>query len=262
MRYFIYLSYDGTNYHGWQLQPNGISIQEILQTALTTILREKIDIVGAGRTDAGVNALQMVAHFNTSVQFNPFQLVRQLNRFLPRDINVYDIIHVKDDAHARFDALSRTYKYYITTSKSSFYWHYTYRIPYSLDFILMNEAASHLFNYIDFTSFSKVHTDTKTNNCCVMQALWKKVDSPLLFPINSKAEIWEFTIQADRFLRNMVRAIVGTLLDVGRGTLNINDFCSIIEKKDRCLAGTSVPGNALFLSNIDYPEDLFLEKRL
>lgn len=245
MRYFIYLSYNGARYHGWQIQPNGISVQEVLSKALSTLLHEPIEVTGAGRTDAGVNASLMVAHFDTTQEVNE-QLVYRLNKFLPQDIAISSVRKVKDDAHARFSATSRTYHYYVITAKSPFE-HYAYRFPQPLDFRKMNEAAQTLFDYIDFTSFSKLHTDVKTNNCRIMHAEWTQVS-----PIK-----WQFTITADRFLRNMVRAIVGTLLDVGRGVLTIEQFREIIEKKDRCSAGTSVPGNALFLADITYPDTLF-----
>ena len=248
MRYFIYLSYDGARYHGWQIQPNGISVQEVLNKALSTLLREPIEVTGAGRTDAGVNASLMVAHFDCQQATDNGQLTYRLNKLLPPDIVIHKIQQVKDDAHARFSATSRTYHYYIITEKSPFE-PYAYRFPQPLDFDKMNEAAKTLFDYIDFTSFSKLHTDVKTNNCHIITARWEQ-----LSPIK-----WQFTITADRFLRNMVRAIVGTLLDVGRGVLTIEQFREIIEKKDRCSAGTSVPGNALFLADITYPEDVFLE---
>lgn len=245
MRYFIYLSYDGARYHGWQIQPNGISVQEVLGKALSTLLHEPIEVTGAGRTDAGVNASLMVAHFDTTQEVNE-QLAYRLNKFLPQDLAISNIRKVKDDAHARFSATSRTYHYYVITAKSPFE-PYAYRFPQPLDFEKMNEAANTLFDYIDFTSFSKLHTDVKTNNCRIMHAEWTQVS-----PIK-----WQFTIKADRFLRNMVRAIVGTLLDVGRGVLTIEQFREIIEKKDRCSAGMSVPGHALFLADITYPDNLF-----
>lgn len=246
MRYFIYLSYDGARYHGWQIQPNGISVQEVLNKALPTLLREPIEVTGAGRTDAGVNASLMVAHFDCQQTTDNGQLTYRLNKLLPPDIVIHKIQQVKDDAHARFSATSRTYHYYIITEKSPFE-PYAYRFPQPLDFDRMNEAAKTLFDYIDFTSFSKLHTDVKTNNCHIITARWEQ-----LSPIK-----WQFTITADRFLRNMVRAIVGTLLDVGRGVLTIEQFREIIEKKDRCSAGTSVPGNALFLADVTYPEEIF-----
>jgi tRNA pseudouridine38-40 synthase len=245
MRYFIYLSYDGARYHGWQIQPNGTSVQEVLGKALSTLLHEPIEVTGAGRTDAGVNANLMVAHFDTEYEADE-QLAYRLNKFLPQDIAISHIRKVTLNAHARFSATSRTYHYYITTAKTPFE-PYAYRFPQQLDFSKMNEAAKTLFDYIDFTSFSKLHTDVKTNNCRIMRAEWTQV-SPFK---------WQFTITADRFLRNMVRAIVGTLLDVGRGVLTIKQFREIIEKKDRCSAGTSVPGNALFLADITYPDELF-----
>jgi tRNA pseudouridine38-40 synthase len=245
MRFFIYLSYDGTRYHGWQIQPNGISVQEVLNKALSTLLHEPIEVTGAGRTDAGVNASMMVAHFDTGREADE-QLVYRLNKYLPQDIAIQKIVPVTSEAHARFSATSRTYYYYIITEKTPFE-PYAYRFPQPLDFDKMNEAAQTLFDYTDFTSFSKLHTDVKTNNCRIMHACWTQV----------APHKWQFTITADRFLRNMVRAIVGTLLDVGRGTLSIEQFRGIIEQKDRCSAGTSVPGNALFLSNITYPEDIF-----
>lgn len=245
MRYFVYLSYDGARYHGWQIQPNGISVQEVLNKALSTLLHESIEVTGAGRTDAGVNASLMVAHFDTEHEADE-QLVYRLNKFLPSDIAIHKIVSVTPDAHARFSATSRTYHYYVITAKTPFE-PYAYRFPQPLDFDKMNEAAQTLFDYTDFTSFSKLHTDVKTNNCRIMHAEWTQVS-----PIK-----WEFTITADRFLRNMVRAIVGTLLDVGRGVLNIQQFREIIEKKDRCSAGTSVPGNALFLAGITYSDELF-----
>lgn len=275
MRYFINLSYDGKNYHGWQIQPGAITVQEVLNKALSTLLREKIEVVGAGRTDAGVNASMMIAHFDTETPLptSPLHQLRyRLNKLLPPDIAIHDIYPVADDMHARFSATSRTYHYYIITEKSPFE-PYAYRFPQPLDFDKMNEACKILFEYTDFTSFSKLHTDVKTNNCKIMEAHWDPCASPL--PIEggivrsatlsekdmSEGQIgsstkWQFTIKADRFLRNMVRAIVGTLVDVGRGAITIEDFRKIIEKKDRCSAGTSVPGNALFLSNVTYPESM------
>ena len=246
MRYFIYLSYDGARYHGWQRQPNDLSVQQVLEEALSTLLRQPIEVVGAGRTDAGVNASMMVAHFDASLPEET--VVSRLNRLLPSDIAVQRIVPVRPDAHARFSATSRTYHYYITFDKSPFLRHYAWRCPFPLDFDRMNEAASHLFDYTDFTSFSKLHTDVKTNNCRIMKAEW----------VQQADGTWMFEVQADRFLRNMVRAIVGTLVDVGRGKISVQDFCDIIEKKDRCSAGQSMPGNALFLAGITYPEDIAL----
>ena len=249
-RYFIYLAYDGTNYHGWQIQPNGISVQECLMKALATFLRREIEVIGAGRTDAGVHATLMVAHFDFEGDDLDVELVAdKLNRLLPPDISVYQVRRVKSDAHARFDATARTYKYYITTSKNPFNRQYRCRIHGNLDFKRMNEAAQELFDYSDFTSFSKLHTDVRTNICRITMAEWTQVDEAT----------WVFTIRADRFLRNMVRAIVGTLLEVGRGKMTVQDFKQVIELQDRGKAGTSAPGQALFLVNVEYPENLFID---
>ena len=247
-RYFIYLAYDGTNYHGWQVQPNGASVQETLTRGLRTFLRDDaLEVTGAGRTDAGVHARLMVAHFDSACLLDVETVTDKLNRILPPDISVYRVRRVRPDAHARFDATYRTYKYYITTRKDPFNRAYSWRIFQPLDFERMNEAAKTLFDYIDFTSFSKLHTDVKTNNCRIMQAHWEQTG----------ADEWVFTIQADRFLRNMVRAVVGTLVEVGRGKLSVEGFRRVIEEKNRCSAGTSVPGNALFLVDIGYPDSLF-----
>lgn len=249
MRYFIYLAYDGTNYHGWQIQPNGNSVQEELMKALSTLMRHEVEVVGAGRTDAGVHALLMVAHFDSEKEWDQQLLTDKLNRLLPMDISVYKVVGVRDDAHARFDATYRTYKYYVTMTKVPFGRAYKCRIyGGKLDFNRMNEAARTLFEYTDFTSFSKLHTDVKTNNCRIMRAEWEQVNDTE----------WVFTIQADRFLRNMVRAIVGTLFEVGKGKLTIDGFRRVIEQKDRCKAGSSAPGHALFLVDVGYPDDLFL----
>lgn len=248
-RYFIYLAYDGTNYHGWQIQPNGASVQEMLNKALATFLRdENIEVVGAGRTDAGVHARLMVAHFDVDRELDCESVTDKLNRILPPDISVYCVKPVKSEAHARFDATYRTYKYYITTKKNPFGRQYSWRVFQELDFDMMNEAAQTLFDYIDFTSFSKLHTDVKTNNCKIMHAQWTQCGE----------DEWVFTIQADRFLRNMVRAVVGTLVEVGKGKLSVEGFRKVIEEKNRCSAGTSVPGNALFLVDVGYPDDLFI----
>ena len=248
MRFFIYLSYDGARYHGWQRQPNGLSVQQVLEEALSTILRQPIEVVGAGRTDAGVNASMMVAHMDVPLCSDTVAAQKdRLNRLLPPDVAVQRIVPVRDDAHARFSATSRTYHYYITFDKSPFLRHYAWRCPFPLDIDRMNEAASHLFDYTDFTSFSKLHTDVKTNNCRIMKAEW----------LQQADGTWMFEVQADRFLRNMVRAIVGTLVDVGRDRMTVQQFCDIIERKDRCAAGQSMPGNALFLADITYPEHIF-----
>jgi len=247
-RYFIYLSYNGANYCGWQNQPNGVSVQQKIEESLHILLRKPVSITGAGRTDAKVHARMMVAHFDW---FGPFDselvgLTDKLNRILPPDISIQKIVQVSPEAHARFDAISRTYQYYISFHKNPFDYPFHFRLNRPLNFNLMNEAAAVLFEYTDFTSFSKSHTDVRTNLCRIMQAEWTQTD-----------DVWVFTIKADRFLRNMVRAIVGTLLDVGWEKLSIEGFGKIIESKDRTKAGISVPGNALFLMNIEYPSAVF-----
>jgi tRNA pseudouridine38-40 synthase len=248
-RYFIYLAYNGKNYCGWQIQPNGPTVQQTLEEALGIWFRRAVPIVGAGRTDAGVHARMMVAHFDgeETTELPPF-LVEKLNRLLPKDIVIAKIVPVREDAHARFDALSRTYHYYITTEKNPFNHELVYRLHGSLDFGAMNKACRELYCHTDFTSFSKLHTDVKTNNCRIAYAGWEK-----------EGDVWKFTVTADRFLRNMVRAIAGTLLDVGRGKLTPECFRAIIEAKDRGQAGTSAPAHALFLTNITYPESVFKE---
>jgi tRNA pseudouridine38-40 synthase len=251
-RYFIYLSYNGARYCGWQNQPNGVSVQQKIEESLATLLRKPVAITGAGRTDAGVHARMMVAHFDWEGAFSgsihsPAELADKLNRLLPPDISVGKIIPVSSGAHARFDAVSRTYQYHISFRKDPFEYSFHYRLSRPLNFELMNKAAAVLCEYTDFTSFSKLHTDVKTNLCRISRAEWT--------PSNNE---WVFTITADRFLRNMVRAIVGTLLDVGRNKLSIENFREIIALKDRCKAGSSVPGNALFLTNIEYPPCLLM----
>lgn len=247
-RYFIFFSYNGANYCGWQSQPNGVSVQEVLTKAVSTVLREDTELTAAGRTDAGVHAKTMVAHFDLENKIaNETDLVAKLNSFLPNDICIEKFVKVKPDAHARFDAISRKYEYHITLKKDVFNAHLNMRVFHPLDFQLMNKAAETLFEYTDFTSFCKLHTDVKTNNCKITVAEWTQKDE----------SHWIFTIQADRFLRNMVRAIVGTLLEVGRGKITVEDFRQIIEQKDRCKAGTSVPAHGLFLVQVNYPVETY-----
>lgn len=248
MRVFIYLSFDGTAYHGWQIQPNAISVQQRLTESLTMLLRQPTEVVGAGRTDAGVHAHMMVAHCDVPDNTDLSLLCHKLNRVLPSDIAVLRVVKVAPHAHARFDAQARTYHYWIYTRKNPFRSHYATRITYSLDFDKMNEAAAYLLTVSDFTSFSKLHTDVKTNICHVTQAHWEKVEE----------DLWRFEITADRFLRNMVRSIVGTLIEVGRGKLSLDDFKQIVALKNRQAAGDSMPGNALSLVQIKYHPDLFL----
>ena len=242
MRRFIQLSYDGAAYHGWQKQPNARSVQQTLQEALSTLLQTDIEVVGAGRTDAGVSARMMVAHFETDKACDNEQLVYKLNKLLPHDIAVQRIWEVPDEMHARFSATSRTYHYYIHTRKDPFVRQYSWLVTFPLDFARMNEAASRLADFDDFTSFSKVNTDTKTNLCNVTEARWTQEGE----------NTWRFTITANRFLRNMVRAIVGTLIEVGRGRMTVDEFCQVIEQRNRCSAGDSVPGHALFLVDVSY----------
>lgn len=247
-RYFIYFSYDGAAYHGWQVQPNAITVQQVLEEALAKLVRQPVPLVGAGRTDAGVNAACMVAHGDFPCELDCAQLVYKLNKILPPDIAVSDVRRVKDDAHARFDALSRRYNYRVVTAKSPFARRYACRVLPGVDFEAMNRAAEILYEYTDFTSFSKLHTDVKTNNCKVTFARWRQVSD----------NEWVFEIEADRFLRNMVRAIVGTLLLVGRGKLTLDGFRAVIENKARGEAGDSAMGEALFLVDVKYPDDIFL----
>ena len=247
-RYFIYFSYKGTAYHGWQIQPNGISVQEVLTQALSTILRTELEIVGAGRTDTGVHAKLMVAHFDVENELlSEFDLVAKLNSFLPNDIAVFKIVEVQPNAHARFDAISRRYEYHVVMGKNVFRNELTARDCGQLDFDSMNAAANTLKEYRDFTSFSKLHTDAKTNNCVITHAEWAQ-----------QGDEWVFTIQADRFLRNMVRAIVGTLFEVGRHKMTVDEFRTVIEAKNRCKAGASVPALGLYLVDIQYPNDIFI----
>ena len=252
MRYFIQLSYDGTGYHGWQVQPNGVSVQEVLQKALSTLLRQTTEVTGAGRTDAGVHASMMVAHFDwpaahegegcEEMPLDCTQLTYKLNRLLPPDVAVQAVRPVGPEMHARFSATRRTYHYYIHTRKDPFLRGYSWQVNVPLDFALMNEAAQVLLEYSDFTSFSKTGTDVKTNICQLTEARWEQL----------KPGEWRFTVSANRFLRNMVRAIVGTLVEVGRHRMTISQMRHAIEAKDRQRAGESVPGHALYLTNIEY----------
>ena len=246
MRFFIELSYEGTNYHGWQVQPNANTVQAEINKALSLILNSKIEVTGAGRTDAGVHARQMFAHFDYDSEFDFYTINIKLNSFLPNDIAVHSFFNVKSDASSRFDALSRIYHYNIVQQKSPFKKN-AYFVHKHLNIKQMNLACQSLLGAQDFTSFSKANTQTFTNNCNVMSASCQWNDGELVF-----------TIKADRFLRNMVRAIVGTLLEVGVGKIKAEQVKEIIAQNDRCMAGTSAPANALFLSKIEYPKDIFL----
>lgn len=242
MRFFIQLSYNGTNYHGWQIQPNATSVQETLTKALNVVLNEKnIVIMGAGRTDTGVHASKMFAHFDYEKEIDSKTVVHKLNSYLPKDIAVSEIISVDENAHARFDAKQRTYEYKINLTKNVFLDELSWYYNKELDVEAMNDAASLLMEFIDFQCFSKVHTDVNTFNCAITQAFWKKENDQLIF-----------TISADRFLRNMVRSIVGTLVNLGLGKISKADFQKIIESKDRKKAGFSVPACGLYLTEIKY----------
>jgi tRNA pseudouridine38-40 synthase len=243
-RYFIVLQYNGKNYRGWQIQPNGPTIQSELNEKLSILLKEKVELTGAGRTDAGVHAKYYVAHFNVSRDLNEEieYLIFKLNRFLPLDIRIISINPVDKNAHARFDAISRTYYYFISTRKEVFKNDFVWNLWYELDFNLMNAGAALLKEYKDFTSFSKLGSDINTNYCKIMSAEWKKQDDLLVF-----------SITADRFLRNMVRAIVGTMVELGKRKITLDEFKDIIEAHDRSAAGESVPASGLFLWNIMYP---------
>ncbi|MBQ3752483.1 MAG: tRNA pseudouridine(38-40) synthase TruA [Prevotella sp.] len=242
MRYFVTFSYDGTRYHGWQIQPNDDSVQARLQGALSLLLRSEIIVTGAGRTDAGVHARMMVAHFDFPNEIDGRQLTYKLNKLLPRDIAVAKVERVADDLHARFSATSRMYCYYLHTAKNPFLSFTSCELHYQLDFNKMNEAAKVLMEYDDFGAFCKAHADVKTTLCRVTTAEWHQT-SPTT---------WYFEIRANRFLRNMVRAVVGTLVDVGRGRVTLDDFRKIIEGKKRTEAGESMPAHALFLEDITY----------
>jgi len=246
-RYLLQLSYKGTKFHGWQLQPNAYTVQQEIQETLMKIFQNKIEITGAGRTDTGVHSKFYVAHFDINEEVNgevnEETLLKKMNSMLCKDISVKKIFNVEDSFHARFDAISRTYQYYINFTKNPFKTETSYYLYWKPDIKKMNAAAQILFNYTDFTSFSKLHTDVKTNNCRIYLAEWKEINEGMIF-----------TIKADRFLRNMVRAIVGTLLDIGKYTINEEDMKKIIESKNRSNAGSSVPAHGLFLSDIEYPE--------
>ncbi|MBQ8702835.1 MAG: tRNA pseudouridine(38-40) synthase TruA [Bacteroidales bacterium] len=260
-RYFIHLAYNGACYNGWQTQPGLPTVQQTLETALTTLLRQPVAVVGCGRTDTGVHASDFYAHFDVRVdsgecvvgssreQVLPTahyplstDLVFKLNNLLPTDIVVYDIFPVAANAHARYDAVARTYQYHVSDRRLPFRQGLYCRIYYRPDLEKMNEAARVLMEYDDFTSFAKLHTQVKTNICHLSRADWAEEEGG-----------WVFTIRSNRFLRNMVRSVTGTLLDVGRGKLTLDGLREIIEKKDRCAAGVSMPACGLFLTKVEYP---------
>ncbi|MBN2757669.1 MAG: tRNA pseudouridine(38-40) synthase TruA [Bacteroidales bacterium] len=245
-RYFIQLSYNGTEYHGWQIQNNAKSVQQVLNEKLSIILQEEINVVGAGRTDTGVHAEFYMAHFEVIKRIEDFDLfLDKINKILQKDIAVQKIYNVDINANSRFDAVSRTYEYRITKVKNPFLINFAWYNRTNFDIDLMNKAAKILFDYTDFTSFSKTGTQVKTNNCKIYFAEWNKIGNMLIFKI-----------KADRFLRNMVRAIVGTLIEVGLGKIKLEDFRKIIESKNRSNAGLSVPAHGLFLTEIEYPKNI------
>jgi tRNA pseudouridine38-40 synthase len=248
-RYFIFISYKGTSYHGWQIQPNSVTVQQILEESLSVVLNEKITTIGAGRTDTGVHATFFCAHFEciSPDLTESWNLVFRLNQYLPSDISVSSIKKVVPDANARYNAVSRTYKYYISKAKDPFFDNSSWYLHGNIDISAMNEACKMLYNHNDFTSFSRLHSGSKSNICKIYNAGWEESDNRLIF-----------SIKADRFLRNMVRAIVGSMVDIGFGKKDLREFEEIILAKDRCKAGKSAPAKGLFLVDIEYPEEIFV----
>lgn len=247
-RYFLFLSFKGTSYHGWQIQPDSLTVQKVLEDALSTVLNEKTEATGAGRTDTGVHASYFCAHFESSADSldENKNIIFRLNRFLPSDISINSIRKVHIDAHARFSAISRTYKYYISRKKDPFTEDTSWYLYGNIDVKAMNKACKLLLEQTDFTSFSRLHSDNKTNICHLMKAEWEEEGGMLIF-----------TITSDRFLRNMVRAIVGTMIELGTGRKTIMQFTGIMDAKDRCKAGKSAPAKGLFLTDIEYPVEIF-----
>lgn len=248
VRYFVFMSFRGTAYHGWQLQPGKHTVQGVVNKALSTLLNEEINVTGAGRTDTGVHASFFCAHFDTRREGldHDNSFIHRINGYLPEDIAISRIIRVKDDANARFDALSRTYQYTISTVKDPFLAGTSWLLYWALDIDLLNKASAILLNHNDFTSFARLHGGNKTNLCRVMRASWEMSERKLVF-----------TIQADRFLRNMVRAITGTLIPVGTGKLSLKDFEGVLQGRNRGLAGQSAPAHGLTLTGIEYPDAIF-----
>jgi tRNA pseudouridine38-40 synthase len=251
-RYFIELAYRGTAYNGWQVQPNGLGVQQVIEEAIEVLLKEKTRITGAGRTDTGVHASYFMAHFNADPELipEPLQTARKLNHILPPDIAILSLFPVGPEYHSRFSALSRTYKYFVSLRKDPFRQDTSYLIHYRPDTGLMNKAAEELSGNDDFSSFCRSNSDVKNHICRVMEAKWIEQNETLIF-----------TIKADRFLRNMVRAIVGTLLDTGSGRITCDEFKDIIEAGDRRRAGTSAPAQGLFLTGIEYPPGILARKK-
>ncbi len=246
-RYFLEIAFNGSGFHGWQKQHNAITVQQTLDQVLTTVFQAPISVTGAGRTDTGVHASYFVAHFDTEgLPFEEKLILSKANSMLPAGIAVYSCLEVPSHAHCRFNAISRTYEYHLVLHKDPFMNGLTHRPWFRPDFESMNLAAEKLKDYSDFTSFARLHGGNKTNFCKIEEARWEK-----------RGALYVFVIRADRFLRNMVRAIVGTLLDVGRGKISVEDFCRIIEAKNREEAGTSAPPQGLFLNDISYPPGIF-----
>lgn len=246
LRYFIKLAYKGTNYHGWQVQPNALTVQELLNKSFSTIFRTPLEIVGAGRTDTGVHAEEFFGHVDIEKEFNPHEIIYKLNGLLPDDIVIYDIFETTENAHARFDATSRSYEYRIFLGKNPFLTETAWQlITTRLAVEKMNEAAEILKTHTNFKCFSRSNSDVRTYNCNIMQACWKQTNQLLVFHIT-----------ADRFLRNMVRAIVGTLIEIGKGKMTLEEFMQVIESENRCNAGPSAPAQGLFLTQVTYPKTI------
>lgn len=247
MRYFFTIAYKGTNYHGWQKQPNAVGVQQKIEEVFSTILNQTIDILGSGRTDRGVHATAQVFHVDLSGNLEAEQLLFKANKMLPHDVALKQVKRVEDEAHARFDAVSRAYQYHITTEKNPFAIDQAYIFTQKLDVNKMNLASEKLLNYQDFESFSRVKTDVYTFNCDIFEAFWKQEQDTLVFHI-----------KANRFLRGMVRAIVGTMLEIGQNKISIKEFENIIKAKDRKSAGRAVPPEGLFLTEVNYPQDIYI----
>lgn len=247
MRYFLEIAYDGTRFHGWQIQPNALSVQEVLDDCLSKVLRQPISTVGSGRTDTGVHAGQQFAHFDVKAPLNTAEMLYRFNRLLPPDVVAKQLLAVSDEAHARFDAFARTYHYHIFLARDPFNRHYAYYLSRQPDVAKMNEAAAVLTKYEDFTTFSKVKGNTKHYNCLLYEAAWVQ-----------EGEHLQFTIRANRFLRGMVRLVVGTLLDVGRGKLTVAAFEAAVASKNRIRASGAAPAEGLFLAKVEYPKQIFL----
>ncbi len=247
MRYFIQLSYDGGDYNGWQTQPNSLGVQQVVDEAFSTLLGKEVSCLGSGRTDAGVHARVQIVHLDAELNYSADEFVYRINALLPQAIAVHWVRPVKPDAHARFDALSRSYEYHIHQKKDPFKFKRSYFFKPDLDIIAMNNAADLLLNWKDFQSFSKVKTDVKHFDCDIFEARWRRENDTLTFYVS-----------ANRFLRGMVRAAVGTLLEVGQGRKDLAGFLEILEQRDRKLAARNVPAEGLFLTNVTYPEDIYI----